>query len=114
MERIKTSLEMKLLMASLGVLEFKDSDWTLPITGSDLEDDYVSESSSPALIGKLSHKIVCRETGKCSHCHPHKGMDNTNNSIVLRNWKQYRKTQWRVATPQYRVTEIDLVEIEED
>lgn len=104
--KIKTPLELKLILIDLGIIEFQDRDWIVPITGWDLEDDFVNESSQPGYVKKLAHDKICRETGKCSHCHPHKGIDVPHDSIVRRNWKQYRRYQQKQRSPRVRFTRI--------
>lgn len=74
-----------------------------------LEKKFESNSSAPRYVNILNHIRVCYETGKCSHCHPHKGMD-IRNRFPKRSWKQYRKQQWKIPQPQVRITDIDIDE----
>ena len=43
----------------------------------------------------LRRKINSNEN-KCFICHPHRGCNANNTNFVKRNWKHYRKTQYKL------------------
>jgi hypothetical protein len=46
------------------------------------------------------YKILLRrkfydDHGLCHYCGPHSGCNSNNRLYKMRNWKKYRKTQWK-------------------
>lgn len=49
---------------------------------------------------RKTYKIILRrkiydDNGLCHYCGPHSGCNSYRKKHPLRNWKQYRKTQWK-------------------
>lgn len=44
---------------------------------------------------KLLKMVLLRESGLCPICGPHSGCNSRNKFHPNKNWKKYRKTQWK-------------------
>lgn len=47
---------------------------------------------------KLLALVLLREKGICPFCRPHGGCNARNKYTVKKNWKKYRKTQYKNET----------------
>ena len=57
----------------------------------------VMNSTTDSRVYKIAHREQMEHThGCCSRCHPRRGCNWSRSGVVKRNWKVYRKTQYKI------------------